>query len=130
MNCHHSFVTKKIQTRKKVCKTDFSNVIMPSKDIKILEFNQYQKSDKTRFIIYSDLECLIKMIDGCKDNPENLSTTKIDKHIPSGFTMSTILSFTSTENKHVVHRGKDCMKKFCEHLRQHAVKIINFKNRK
>ena len=85
MNCHHSFATKKIQTRKKVCKTDFSNVIMPSKDIKILEFNQYQKSDKTRFIIYSDLECLIKMIDGCKDNAENLSTAKIDKHIPNIF---------------------------------------------
>ena len=29
---------------------------MPAKDIKILEFNQYQKSDKSPFIIYADLE--------------------------------------------------------------------------
>ena len=29
---------------------------MPSEDTKILEFNQYQKSDKTLFIICSDLE--------------------------------------------------------------------------
>ena len=29
---------------------------MPSEDIKILEFNQYQKSDKALFIIYADLE--------------------------------------------------------------------------
>ena len=44
---------------------------MPSKDTKILEFNQYQKSDKAPFIIYADLECLIEKIDGCKNNSEN-----------------------------------------------------------
>ena len=36
---------------------------MPSKDTKILEFNQYQKSDKAPFIIYEDLGCLIEKID-------------------------------------------------------------------
>ena len=30
------------------------NVIMPSEDTKILEFNQYQKSDKATLIIYAD----------------------------------------------------------------------------
>ena len=44
--------------------------------------------------------------------------------------MSTISSFRSIENKHYVYRGKDCMKKFCEFLRQHSVKIINFKKKK
>ena len=29
---------------------------MPSEDTKILEFDQYQNSDKTPFIIYADLE--------------------------------------------------------------------------
>ena len=55
---------------------------MPFEYTKILEFNQYQKSDKAPFIIYSDLECLIQKIDGCKSNPENSSTTKVSKHIP------------------------------------------------
>ena len=37
---------------------------MFSEDSKILEFNQYQESDKTSFIIYVDLECLKeKMMD-------------------------------------------------------------------
>ena len=36
--------------------------------------------------------------------------------------MSTISSFRSIENKHGVYRGKDCMKKFCEILREHARK--------
>ena len=48
---------------------------MLSKGTKMLEFNQYQKSDKVPFIIYADLEYLIEKIDGCKKNPENSSTT-------------------------------------------------------
>ena len=99
---------------------------MPSKDTKILEFNQYQKSDKVPFIIYADLEFIIKKIDGCKNNPENSSTTKVSEYIPSGFSVSTILSFRSIENKHDVYRGKDCIKRFCEFLRKHAMKIVNF----
>ena len=55
---------------------------MPCEDTKILEFNQYQKSDKAPFFIYADLECLIEKIDGWKTNPANSSTTKVSKHIP------------------------------------------------
>ena len=61
---------------------DFCNIVMPSGDTKISEFNEYQKSDRTPFIIYAYLECLIEKIDGCKNNPENVSTTKVGEHIP------------------------------------------------
>ena len=43
--------------------------------------------------------------------------------------MSTVPSFKSIENKHDVYRGKDCMKKFCEFLREHTKKIINFNSK-
>ena len=41
--------------------------------------------------------------------------------------MSTISSFRSIENTYNIYRGEDCMKKFCESLREHKMKIINFK---
>ena len=66
----------------------------------------------------------------CKNNPEKSSSTKANDHIPSGFSMSTISSLRSIENKHDVYRGKDCMKKFCEFVREHTMKIINFKKKK
>ena len=103
---------------------------MPSEDTKILEFDQYQKADKVPFIIYADLECIIEKIDGYKNNPENSSTTKVSKHIPPGFSMSAISSFRRTENKHNVYKGKDGMKRFCEFSREHAMKVINVKNKK
>ena len=96
---------------------------MASEYTKRLEFNQYQKSDKAPFTIYADLEFIIKKIDECKNNSEHSSTTKVSKHIPSDFSMSTTSSFRSIENKHDVHRGKDCIKKFCESLKEHAMKI-------
>ena len=86
---------------------------MFSEDNKILEFNQYQKSDKALFLIYEDLTCIIEKIDECKNNPENSSTKKASEHIPSGFSMSTISSFRSIEKKHDVYGFKDCMKKSC-----------------
>ena len=103
---------------------------MPSEDTKILEFNQYQKSDKAPFIIYADLECIIEKTDECKNDSENSSTTKISEYIPSGFSVSTISLFKSKEKMHNVYRGKDCMKNFCEFLREHAMKIIDFKKNK
>ena len=97
---------------------------------KILKFNQYKKSDKEPFIIYADLECIIEKIDRCKNNPENSSTVKVIDLFQSRYSMSTISSFRNIENEHDVYRGKDCMKKFCVSLREHAIKIINFKKRK
>ena len=44
-------------------------------------------------MIYKDLECLREKIDVCKNHPENSSPTKVDGHIPSGFSMSTRSSF-------------------------------------
>ena len=44
--------------------------------------------------------------------------------------MSTISLFKRQENKLDIYRGKDCMKKICESLREHAMKIITFKKKK
>ena len=58
---------------------------MPSEDTKVLEFHQYQKSDKAPFIFYAYLKCIMVKINGCKNKQEISSTTKVSKHIPSGF---------------------------------------------
>ena len=55
---------------------------MPYEDTKTLEFNQHQKPDKAPYINYADLERVMKKIDGCKNNPENSSTTKVGEHMP------------------------------------------------
>ena len=87
VNCLHSFRTKiKLESHKRLyVNKDFCNVVMSSEGTKILEFNQYKKSDKVPFIIYADIESIIQKIDGCKNNLKNSSKIKVSKHIPSGF---------------------------------------------
>ena len=132
LNCIYSFKTKnKLESHKKVSENkDFCNVLIPSEETKILEFNNHEKYDKAPFIIYADLELLTENNDGSKNNPENSFTTKTGEHIPSGFSMAAISSIESIENKHDIYRGKDCMKTFCKSLRDPAKKIINFRKKK
>ena len=79
---------------------------MSSKDTKILQFSQYQNSDKTPRIICEDFESLIEKTDVCKNNSEKSFTTKVSEHIPSDFSISIISSFKNTEHKHDIYRVK------------------------
>ena len=54
---------------------------MNSKNTKILDFNQFQKSDKASFVTYVGLKCMIEKIDECKNSPENSSTTQVNKNM-------------------------------------------------
>ena len=66
----------------------------------------------------------------CQNNPSESSSTEINKHTPSGYSIFTHCSFDQTKNKLNCNRGKHCMKKFCKDLRDHTTKIINYKKKK
>ena len=95
----------------------------------ISEFNQYMSLDKMSYIIYAEMESLIKKTDECGNNPENSSATKIGGHIPCGYSMSAIWAFDNIENNHTLYRGKNCVEKFCESLREQAKNIIEFQKK-
>ena len=66
----------------------------------------------------------------CQNNPNESSTTEINKHTPSGYSLFTPCSFDKMRNKLDYYRGKDCMKTFCKDLREQATKIINYEKKK
>ena len=66
----------------------------------------------------------------CINNPNKSSTTKINKHTLSGYSIFTHCSFDESKNKLNYYRGEDCMKKFCKDLKTLANKIINYKKKK
>ena len=81
----------------------FWNVVMHSEGTKLLDFNQYQKSNKTPFIIYADPESLIEKMDGCKNNPDKSFTIKVGENIPSDYSMPTTSSLKGIQKKHYVY---------------------------
>ena len=97
---------------------------------KILELKQYMKCDKIPYVIYADIESLIRKIDGCANNQEKLSAMKISEYIPCEYSISTIWEFEHVKNKYSLYRGKDCMKRFWASLREHEQRIIGFEKKK
>ena len=51
----------------------------------IIKYNHGEKSMKLLFVMYADLECLLEKMSTCINNPNESSTTKINKYTPSGY---------------------------------------------
>ena len=82
---------------------------------------------KIQVIICADLESLLEKKNTCHNNPEESSTTKINKHAPSSFTYC---SFDTTKSRLDCYRGKNFMKHLRIDLKEHAAKIIDYKKKK
>ena len=119
LNCFHVYRTEnKLEKHKKICENhNYCHVEMPNEDNKIIKYNQGEKSIRSPFIIYADLECLLDKISTCYNNPEESSTTEINKHTPFSYSLFTHCSLDKTKNKLDYHRGHNCMEKFCKDLR-------------
>ena len=53
---------------------------------------------KVPFIVYAELESLLEKINTCHNNPKKSSTTKINKHTASGYSLFTHYFFGATRN--------------------------------
>ena len=67
LNCFHSYRTEnKLYAHKKICENkEYCNIEMPSPNNNLIKYNQGEKSLKLPFVIYADLESILKKIDTC-----------------------------------------------------------------
>ena len=72
---------------------------MPNENNKILKYNPGEKCVRVPFITYADLESLLEKISTCHNNAKKSSTTKLNKHTLSGFSLFTYGLSDATKNK-------------------------------
>ena len=127
LNCFHSYTTeKKLKKHQRICRNhDFCHMIMPKENNKILKYNPGEKSLKVPFIIYADLECILRKMSACQVNPTKSYTEKKAEHEPSGYSRDKCCSFDKSKTECNYYRDQDCIKIFCRDLRDSAMKIIN-----
>ena len=133
LNCFRSYTTKnKLEKHKNVCDNYLCIIMynncyvkMPREDNEILKYNHSEKSMRAPFVIYVDLECLLEKISACRNKPKKSSATKINKYIPSGYSLFTCSSFDTTKNKFDFYRGENCMNEFCKVFKKHVTRIIS-----
>ena len=119
-----------LKNHESVCKDhDYCYIEMPGKGNNRLKYNPGEKSMKILFIIYGDTECMPEKVSTCSNNPEKSSTIKLIKHKPSRFSLFTYCSF-NTKNKLDYYRGEDCMKVFCNVLKEHVERIKYWEKKK
>ena len=96
-------------------------VEMPHKK-PIVEFCNGQCQFKVPVIMYSDFESLLEPIRCCgavqepSKDPSGPWTTITNNHIPSGWCVYSEFAYRKVENPLTLYRGKDCVKKFCNHV--------------
>ena len=114
LNCFHSYRTlNKLKKHERVCNNhDYCRIDMPEEHEKI-KYLPGEKSLKAPFIVYADLECILKKAKYCQNNLENYYAEKKAKRKPSRFTWCLICSF-------------DCIETFCKGLKELGTEIINF----
>ena len=109
---------------------NYCYVEMPTGENKVIEYKQSKKSQKSKkapFIIFSDLECLLKT-NNDQNNDQNNSIA-ITNHIPCGYSMYTHCSFDSAKNNLDFYRGKYCMKEFADTLKDQVSKVISYEKK-
>ena len=106
-------------------KYDSCSIEMPNEAI--LKYNSGEKLLKALFSYTFDLECTLKKVESCQNNPKKSYTEKEARHEPSGWSLYRKSSFDEKENKLYHYRGEDCIEKFCEKLKEDAMEIINYK---
>ena len=130
LSCFNSYITKnKLKEHEEICnKHDSCRMEMPEQVI--LKHNPGEKSLKAPFTIYLDLECILKKVQSCQNNPEKSYTEKIAIHEPSGWSLFVRSSFDEKENKLDYYRGKDCAENVCKKFREKVIEVIDYKKEK
>ena len=108
-------------------------VEMPLKGSTI-EFYDGQNQFKVPFMMYVDFEVILAPMQGSSSNPSepyaegaalHAYTTKVNQHFPSGWCIYSKFAYGDIKEPLRIYRGKDCVEKFCDHIRQEAKRLYH-----
>ena len=97
-------------------------VEMPYKN-PIVQYSDGQFQFTVPFIMYADFESILEPIQGLGNNPMMSSMRAIGNHVPSGWCVHSEFAYGKVENPLKLYRGKDCVKKFYDHVTGEAHRL-------
>ena len=97
-------------------------VEMPGKGFKI-EFCDGQNQFKAPYIMYADFESILEPIESPNPAPTGSYTLEVTKHSPSGWCVYSKFVYGEVKDPLKLYRGKDCLEKFCDYIRQEAHRL-------
>ena len=85
-----------------------------------------QNQFKVPFMMYADYESILKPIQGpASGDPKESYTSEVTKHSPSGWCAYSKFAYGKVKDLLKLYRGKDCLEKFCNYIRQEAHRLYH-----
>ena len=77
-------------------------------------------------MMYADFEAILQPIqERVPGDPNELYTSEVSWHIPSGWCVYSKFAYGEVENPLKLYRGKDCVEKFDDYIRQKAHRLYH-----
>ena len=124
--CLHGFYREtSLQEHKIYCsRHGVQRIELPVKgENDLLEFRDFEKTLKVPFVIYADLETIVRKLDTCQPNPDKSACTPLTKLDVCGFGYKVVCQDERYTKQSVIYRGKDAGKHLIECLLQEAEAI-------
>ena len=125
--CLHGFTTNKLlDNHIELCKMQSpQKVVLPTLENRCLEFKNYHKQDKIKFVIYCDFESILTAFDSCEPNPNKSYTINTHKHVPCAYSYVVTSSIAGYTKPPVTYRGKDVIEHFITSLIKEENEILD-----
>ena len=82
-----------------------------------VEFCDGQNQFKVSFIMYTDFESILEPIESPNPDPNQPYSQNVNQHVSSGWCVYSKFAYGEVKDPRKIYRGKDCVKKFCHHVK-------------
>ena len=97
---------------------------MPRKGLTV-EFYDGQNQFRVPFMIYADFEVILEPIQSPNLDPNQPYTSEVNQHISSGWCIYSKFAHGEVKDPLKLYRGKDCVEKFYDHIKEEAHRLYH-----
>ena len=90
-----------------------------------VEFYDGQNQFRVPFMMYADFEAILQPIQSPSPDPNQPYTSKVNQHILSGWCVYSKFAYGNVQNPLKLYREKDCVEKFCDHIKREAHRLYH-----
>ena len=70
--------------------------------------------------MYADFESILEPIQGPNPDPNQPYSQNVNQHVSTGWCVYGKFAYEEVKDPSKLYRGKDCLEKFCNYIRQEA----------
>ena len=107
------------------CEDNETVKVEMSKKGSTVEFHDGHNQFRVPFIMYADFESLLKPIETNNPDPNQPYSQNVNQHIPSGYCIYSKFAYGEVKDPLAVKRGKECVERFCDYIKQEAYRLYH-----